>query len=228
MSAKYTVFVKGHPKNDQQEDQRGTLGACPFSLAALLVLEENSLPYTIDFVDLNNKPDFLTKISPNGTVPVLKDGSSYTPDSEAIIDYVSQKTGPLLVTITNCPQPGIHLWKAFVDYLINPGDADTKAALEKELEAVDQAVGDRHPYVGGKSPCAWDVALAPRIYLARVGCKELCEWDFCEDHYLNVKSYLHRWTGRPSWRNSAAFDQDTIVHDLNELKKKKEKGEHEK
>lgn len=43
-------------------------------------------------------------------------------------------------------------------------------ACFQELEA---AVPNESPYVGGKDVCAWDLAVAPRAYLARLGCKLL-------------------------------------------------------
>ena len=85
--------------------------------------------------------------------------------------------------------------------------------MQAELKQVNVAVGDSQPYVGGKEPNAWDVALAPRLYLARIGCLHLSDWDLTQE-YPNVKTYLHRWTGRASWRNTASWDEESIVEDL--------------
>jgi hypothetical protein len=41
----------------------------------------------------------------------------------------------------------------------------------------------------------------------------LQKWDFC-DSFSNVKSYLHRMVGRASWRNTASWDEESIVEDL--------------
>jgi hypothetical protein len=38
-------------------------------------------------------------------------------------------------------------------------------------------------------------------------------WDWGEQ-YDNLKAYLHRMTGRPSWRNAASWDDDCIAADL--------------
>jgi glutathione S-transferase len=88
-----------------------------------------------------------------------------------------------------------------------------REALEAQLKQVNGAVGNAHPYVGGQEPNAWDVALAPRLYLARVGCRALKDWDFAQD-YDNVKTYLHRWMGRQAWRNMASWDDESIVEEL--------------
>lgn len=46
---------------------------------------------------------------------------------------------------------------------------------------------------------------APPICLQR--------WDWA-DELPNLKAYLHRWTGRASWRNTASWDDDSIAADL--------------
>lgn len=108
---------------------------------------------------------------------------------------------------------GSGLWLKLTEFLAN---GTGRAALLEELKQVDQVVGDSKPYVDGKDPCAWDVALAPQLYLARVGCKALRDWDFTDD-LPNVKYYLHRWMGRSSWRNTASWDEESIVEDLKQL-----------
>ena len=39
-------------------------------------------------------------------------------------------------------------------------------------------------------------------------------WDFCGEEFENVKAYLHRMVGRPSWRNTASWDDECIAADL--------------
>ena len=41
------------------------------------------------------------------------------------------------------------------------------------LQMVEDAATNESPYIGGKDVCAWDCAMAPRLYLARQGCKLL-------------------------------------------------------
>lgn len=105
---------------------------------------------------------------------------------------------------------GANIWAAFQEFLVT---SKGKEALQAELQKINDAVGDSQPYTGGKEPNAWDVALAPRLYLAKIGCADLRDWDFTQE-YPNVKTYLHRWTGRSSWRNTASWDEESIVDDL--------------
>lgn len=54
-----TVYVKGHTiKDGPREGHQGQLGACPFSARVLLTLEEKIIPYSISYIDLDNKPDW--------------------------------------------------------------------------------------------------------------------------------------------------------------------------
>lgn len=40
-------------------------------------------------------------------------------------------------------------------------------------QMAEEAVPNEHPFVGGQEVDAWDCALAPRLYLAREGCRLL-------------------------------------------------------
>jgi hypothetical protein len=56
MSTGIEVFVKGHTV--KEEGHQGQLGACPFSARGLLALEEKAIPYSINYIDLDHKPDW--------------------------------------------------------------------------------------------------------------------------------------------------------------------------
>lgn len=121
----------------------------------------------------------MNKVNPQGTVPILKDNDTdaYIIDSDTISDYLEEKYAPgsdvekkVLGKLVDCPQPGANVWPRFMDFLSGSGD---KGAVEAELRQVEDVVGDKSPYVGGRDVNAWDVALAPRLYLARVVCKNI-------------------------------------------------------
>ncbi|MGE0743555.1 MAG: glutathione S-transferase family protein [Hyphomonadaceae bacterium] len=78
--------------------------ATPNSVKVLIALEELSLPYMLNSVDLRqgaqNTPTFLA-LNPNGKVPViveeLADGTRFSlSESAAILVYLAEKTGQLL------------------------------------------------------------------------------------------------------------------------------------
>ena len=39
-------------------------------------------------------------------------------------------------------------------------------------------------------------------------------WDWAADEFPSLLAYLHRMTGRPSWRNTASYDDESLAADL--------------
>ena len=39
-------------------------------------------------------------------------------------------------------------------------------------------------------------------------------WDWAADEFPTLLAYLHRMTGRPSWRNTASYDDESLAADL--------------
>ena len=222
----FTAYVKAHHiKGGEKQGRAGQLGACPFSHRVLLLLEEKGVTYNLEFINLDKKPEWcvrrprqrcdrptaphpqppprspscrLLEANPAGTVPGLKDNETgrYISDSDNISDYLEDKYAPgsglerpPLGHLADVPHPGAALWPRFMDFLTGKGD---RAALEAQLREVEDTVGDKSPYVGGKT---------------------VNDWDFAAD-YPHLKAYLARWSGRASWRNTASWDEESIVEEL--------------
>ncbi|KAL4426238.1 hypothetical protein ABPG77_009853 [Micractinium sp. CCAP 211/92] len=217
----FAVYVFGHPK-EGAESHEGQLGACPFSHRVLLLLEEREVPYERTYVDASNKPAWVSKANPAGTLPILKDLASgqFIADSDAISDFLEDKFArggeKRLGKVADCPHPAPQLWPKFEAFLTAKGGEEEERArreLTEQLQMAEEAVPNEHPFVGGQEVDAWDSALAPRLYLAREGCRLLKGWDWAEE-YPNTRAYLHRMTGRASWRNTASWDDECIAADL--------------
>lgn len=218
------AHVMGHPK-EAQEGHEGQLGACPFSHRILLILEEKAIPYRVNYIDTKNKPEWLTKVNPNGTVPIIKDLTldQFVLDSDTIADYLEDKYATseveagakkLLGKYLEVPHPGEAIMPKFMSYLKAEGGGEKeKGELEEQLNAIESVLSNEHPYMGGVDVNAWDMAVGPRLYFARVGCKEIKGWNFV-DEYSEIRDYLHRMVGRQSWRNTASYNDDSIVADL--------------
>ena len=80
---------------------------------------------------------------------------------------------------------------------------------------MEAAVSNERPFCGGKDVNAWDLALSPMLYICRAVCRQLDGWELA-DEFPNIKAYLNRVTGRPAWRNSASWDQDSVREDIEE------------
>ncbi|KAL2897393.1 Glutathione S-transferase DHAR3 chloroplastic, partial [Bienertia sinuspersici] len=63
----------------------------PFCQRVLLTLEEKHLPYDMKLVDLANKPEWFTKINPDGKVPVMKFDEEWVSDSDVISKSLEER-----------------------------------------------------------------------------------------------------------------------------------------
>ncbi|KAG0624663.1 hypothetical protein M758_3G265400 [Ceratodon purpureus] len=67
------------------------LGDCPFSQRVLMTCELKGLLYDVKYVDLDKKPDWFLKISPEGRVPLIKINGKYIPDSDVIVEVLEKE-----------------------------------------------------------------------------------------------------------------------------------------
>jgi len=59
---------------------------CPFVQRVTAALEEKQVPYEIEYINLNDKPQCFLDISPNGQVPILlTESGTILFESEAIM-----------------------------------------------------------------------------------------------------------------------------------------------
>ncbi|MBW4650595.1 MAG: glutathione S-transferase family protein [Kastovskya adunca ATA6-11-RM4] len=63
---------------------------CPFAHRTRLTLLEKGADFTLTEIDLNNKPDWFTNISPNNKVPVIKHGDNRVWESTIINEYLDE------------------------------------------------------------------------------------------------------------------------------------------
>lgn len=74
-----------------------SFGICPFVQRAIITMNYKNIPYEVEYIDLNNKPDWFLKISPLGKVPVLRDNDEILFESNVINEYLDEiSTGSLV------------------------------------------------------------------------------------------------------------------------------------
>src|SRR5207237_3450984 len=70
---------------------------CPYVQRAVITLTEKGAPFTRTYVDLANKPDWFTAISPLGKVPLLRiDDDDVLFESAVICEYLEETIAPAL------------------------------------------------------------------------------------------------------------------------------------
>jgi len=243
---KYDIAVKGDPHNKvlgdckSQSDQFQMPIALPLSHTpcffpitgpfchrVLLTLEEKKVPYTMTFIDFADKPEWLVKLG--GTVPVLKkleDDDEYVPDSGAICQLLEQTyPEPPMGLLDSSPQVGLNILPAFKDFLKAQGDtenAEKEAALRAALQALEDHLTSTTggPFIGGKHPCATDVAVMPRLYHAREALKGLKNgWEIPAAQYGAVLKYMEEFEKRESWKKAYYAPEIVVKGWIQHLKK---------
>ena len=63
---------------------------CPFAQRTRMVLLEKQIQFTLTEIDLDNKPDGFTEISPYGKVPVVRHGKTVIFESAIINEYIEE------------------------------------------------------------------------------------------------------------------------------------------
>jgi len=66
---------------------------CPFVQKAVLTLLTKGIDYDIEYLDLENPPQWFADISPLGKVPVLKIGDQVLFESSVIVEYLDEVYG---------------------------------------------------------------------------------------------------------------------------------------
>lgn len=63
---------------------------CPYAHRTRLALLEKGVDFTVNEIDLNNKPDWFTQVSPYSKVPVIKYGDDRIWESSIINEYIEE------------------------------------------------------------------------------------------------------------------------------------------
>ncbi|MEZ9651360.1 glutathione S-transferase family protein [Vibrio lentus] len=69
---------------------------CPFVQRIMGSLVMKNVPFEIEYIELNDKPQWFLDISPNGQVPVLvTENDTVLFESDAIVEYLDDKYSPI-------------------------------------------------------------------------------------------------------------------------------------
>lgn len=144
---------------------------CPYVQRAVIVLEEQGLPYRRTDIDLAAKPDWFLRVSPLGKTPVLLVGEAAIFESAVIAEYLDE-TGPVSLhpddPLTRARHRG---WIEFASAMLNdiaglysaPTEAafnERRAAIRAKVVQLEAALGDG-PWFGGRKFGLVDAAFGP-------------------------------------------------------------------
>lgn len=174
---------------------------CPFVQRSVITLQEKGEAYDIEYIDLENKPDWFKAISPFGKVPVLEvsgavaakeiTGTEVVVESAVINEYLDEVTGTPLHPADPLRRAHNRGWIEYGSALLVENyrlmlaaDEEQARTLAKKcnsmLATLEKAfVG---PFFNGDEFSLVDAALAPA--LQRI--------DWCEQ----LEPSLQLWAGR--------------------------------
>lgn len=144
---------------------------CPYVQRAIISLEEKGVPYQRKYIDLADKPDWFTDISPLGKTPVLKVNDTAIFESSVILEYLEETQVRPLHPDNPLERAQHRAWIEFgaatlndIGGLYNAKDADAFARkatdLSKKFARIEQELGDT-PYFNGPEFSLVDVAFGP-------------------------------------------------------------------
>lgn len=198
------IWVKGDP-------EKKILGDCPFCHRSLLTLELKGLEYEKDYIDFNNKPDWLFEVHKAGTVPILKDGEEWVPDSDTICEYLEKKYSS---DLGPCSLPGVaeKLFPSFVQFL-KASDADAaekEAALLEQLGQLEAYLAEHGPFLHGESMGLADAQVVPRLYHLTTALPHFRDYHVPADKFPNVLKYIEAAKQTDAFKHTE-YSQDMVI-----------------
>ncbi len=152
---------------------------CPFVQRVTVLLAVKEVPYDVDYINLNNKPEWFLKISPNGQVPLLVTESGVVLfESDAIVEYLDEVVAPIEQGVPPEQRAIDRAWsyQAVKNYLVQcstmqSGDKQTFVEREGRLSHVfliAEAYLGIGPYFKGQPLSNVDIAWLPLLHRAAV------------------------------------------------------------
>jgi glutathione S-transferase len=149
---------------------------CPWVQRAAIVLRAKEIPYEIEYIDRDNRPQWFLAVSPHAKVPVLQiDGKEALFESNAIAEYLEEVAAPRLHPEDAIERARNRAWTDYVTTLASAVSATAYSDSEEEFTAraariaepfakLDEALGKRGnagPYFNGAKLSLVDAAYAP-------------------------------------------------------------------
>lgn len=144
---------------------------CPFVQKATLTLLAKDIDYDIEYIDLQNPPEWFTKISPLGKVPVLKVGNQILFESSVIIEYLDEVYAESLHPSDPLLKAQNRSWMEFGNECLMNGYnlimADDESGFNQQREAMLSKLGQLEnklsdtPYFNGEQASLVDYSFTP-------------------------------------------------------------------
>lgn len=144
---------------------------CPYVQRSVIVLTEKNISHKRTYIDLNNKPQWFTKISATGKVPLLKiDQDHIIFESMVICEYLDEITDGSLHPTDTLKKAHHRSWNEFASQILNNisqlYNAKTSLDFEHQLSEIRKRFSriEEHitlPFFSGEDFSMTDAAFGP-------------------------------------------------------------------
>ena len=192
---------------------------CPYVQRSVITLEEKGAPYEIEYIDLSNKPDWFTEISPLGKVPVLRVGETVLFESAVINEFIDE-TAPGRTMHPEDPLTRAHhrAWIEFgsvalVDlYRLMVAETEDDArkwaiSSKQRLSRIENQLRE-HTFFAADTLSLVDAAMAPLVQRL-LWCEQIAPTLDIFMDLPKVNAWTHALLSHPSVQRSTVAD----IHD---------------
>lgn len=162
---------------------------CPFVQRVTAALEAKQVPYEVEYISLNNKPQWFLNISPNGQVPVMvTESGTALFESDAIIEFIEDEYGPIETGVSNEQRALDRAWSYLGSkhYLAQCGtmsSRDQATFQEREtklftaFQKAERQLSAEHRFFKSDQLSNVDIAWLPLLHRADI-VKKVTGYDF--------------------------------------------------
>jgi glutathione S-transferase len=191
---------------------------CPFVQRSVILLNEKGVDYDIEYIDVENPPEWFKEISPTGKVPLLEVGGQALFESAVISEYLDEVNPPSIHPEDPLLKAQNRAWveytssayMGFFKYIMaGKQEASEKMAaeLKSDLAGLEKAK-TQTPWFNGEDFSMVDIAAAPIFTRLNFLNSEL-DIDVLED-FPKLKAWSTALLERDSVKTSVVPD----LHDI--------------
>jgi len=151
---------------------------CPFVQRSVITLLHKNIDFTIEYINLQKKPDWFVEISPLGKVPLLRIKDHVLFESAVINEYLDETNGEPMLPKDPLEKAEHRAWIEFSSSLFNAQHQLTQARREetylkieedftKKLAPLERKIGN-DGFFEGKKFSLVDSAFAPFLMRSQI------------------------------------------------------------
>lgn len=191
---------------------------CPFVQRVAITLLHKEIDHTVEYIELNKKPDWFNLASPLGKVPLLKVGDEIIFESAVICQYLDEVYGDSLLPSDPLLKAHHRAWFEFSSSLNNAQHQLTQARREQTFRQIQSDLAKKLAHLEAelvksdgfarRDFSLLDAAFAPFLVRSQILADETGE-DSLED-FKNLSQWRERLLMLDVVKNSVTDDFEEL------------------